>query len=336
VDDGSALLAALHAGPGDDLAWLALADALEEQGRLDQAELGRLLVRVRQEDDLSRRQRLEQRVRQLLALGVRAARPVVVNSLGMTFSLIPPGKFQMGSPPAEPGRFGDETPLHPVAITRAFYLAVHPVTQARYRAVMGRNPSAFAAGGEEGELVGTRDTSAFPVESVSWQDATAFCEALGRRPEEARARRRYRLPTEAEWEYACRGGILTPAPYYFGAHLLPEQACHDFRESDDDDTPVPTRLDYQPCPAPVGSYPPNAYGLFDMHGNVWEFCQDWFLVDYYAMSPPADPAGPEQGDTHVLRGGSWYSRPSVCRSACRNPIANHNTAGFRVLLVHPG
>jgi uncharacterized protein (TIGR02996 family) len=332
MDDGNLLLAALHARPADDLAWLAFADWLEESGRPDAAELSRLVTLVRQERNAGRRLRHERQVRELLASGVRPVVPTVTNSIGMTCALIPPGTSLMGSPPDEEGRFPDETPLHPVTLTRGYFLGIHPVTQAQYRAVMGSNPSYFVEGGEESALVADQDVDSFPVESVTWQDAVDFCTRLAGRPAERRARRSYRLPTEAEWERACRGGISTPTPWYFGHELSPRQARHNFEdELSRKGEPLP--FPYRPCPAPVCSYPPNAYGLYDMHGNVWEFCNDWFDADYYNRDEPIDPTGPAEGESHVLRGGSWYSQPTVCRTACRNPVANHNTGGFRVVLT---
>ncbi len=333
VNDGSILLAALHARPGDELAWLAHADWLEENDQVGPAELTRLLARIRQLHGGPEQRCLEQRVRDLLAGGVRPAQPTVVNSLGMAFALVPAGTFLMGSPEDEEGRFSDESPLHPVTLPRPFYLGVYPVTQAQYRAVLGTNPSAFAEGGEESAAVAGRDTSSFPVESVTWHDAVEFARALSALPEERSARRAYRLPTEAEWEYACRGGIRTPTPYHFGDDILPEQARHAFHESPRAHV-RPAAVLYEPCPTPVGSYPPNAYGLYDMHGNVWEWCHDWFRADYYHDSPAVAPTGPSHGDSHVLRGGSWFSRPAVCRSACRNPVANPDTSGFRLVLEH--
>jgi uncharacterized protein (TIGR02996 family) len=330
MDDGNLLLSALHARPADGLAWLAFADWLEESGRPGPAELTRLLTLIRQSRD-GARQRHEQQFRDLLASGVRPVVPTIVNSVGMTFALIPPGNFLMGSPKDEDGRFPDETPLHPVTLTSAYYLGVHPVTQAQYRQVMGHNPSYFVRVGEAAdsadELGSTDD---FPVESVSWEDAVAFCKRLGGKVAERRAKRSYRLPSEAEWEYACRGGIYTPTPYHFGNQLSPELARYNFEESpafQNDPSVV-----YQPYPCAVGTFPPNAYGLFGMHGNVWEFCQDWFDADHYDQRESVDPTGPPEGDSRVLRGGSWYSRAAVCRSACRNPLANENTAGFRVVL----
>jgi uncharacterized protein (TIGR02996 family) len=331
VNDGGVLLAALHARPDDELAWLAYADCLEENDQAGAAEVPRLLVAIRRQRGRHALARLEQRLRDLLVAGVRPPAPTVVNSLGMVFALVPAGSFLMGSPDDELGRFGDESPLHPVTLTRAFYLGAYPVTQAQFHAVLGLRPSAFAEGGEEAGLVADRDTSSFPVESVTWHDALELARALGELPAERDSGRRYRLPTEAEWEYACRGGVRTPTPYQFGDELLPEQGRHAFRESMQEHI-LSSSVPYEPCPAPVGSYPPNAYGLFDMHGNVWEWCHDWFNAGYYRDSPATDPTGPSHGDGHVLRGGSWFSRPAVCRTACRNPMANPDTTGFRLLL----
>src|SRR5262245_41111937 len=142
----------------------------------------------------------------LLAGGVRPCLPSVTNTLGMTFVLIPPGTFWMGSKPSDKERFLDETPAHEVELTRPYYLAVHQVAQSQYRKVLRTNPSAFRADGIFADRVDGLDTSDFPVEQVSWFDAVEFCRRLSRRAAEKRAGRAYRLPTEAEWEYAARAG----------------------------------------------------------------------------------------------------------------------------------
>jgi formylglycine-generating enzyme required for sulfatase activity len=192
---------------------------------------------------------------------------------------------------------------------------------------MGTNPSFFRAGGEEETRVRDLDTSAFPVENVSSHDAVRFCERLSALPQEKAAGRVYRLPTEAEWEYACRAGTTTP--FHFGNALtsdlanivgnLPERAA--------------TRGDYLARTCAVGSYPGNAFGLYDMHGNVWEWCADWFDENYYPHSPETDPAGPPGGTRRSLRGGGWYYPAHICRSAFRyryEPGARHKDFGFRV------
>src|SRR5262245_49693305 len=196
MDTEQTLLLALHADPSDAACWLALADWLEEDGQPRRAELLRL--RLGLQDAAPQRFEREQRLRQLLAEGVRPVVPKLTNSVGMELALIPAGTFWMGSPQGEPGRHSDEDPRHQVTLTRAFYLGVHPVTQGQHQAVTGRNPSHFRTGGEGAPLVRGMDTSSFPVERISWSDSVAFCRLLSELPAERAAGRVYRLPSEAE------------------------------------------------------------------------------------------------------------------------------------------
>jgi formylglycine-generating enzyme required for sulfatase activity len=231
----------------------------------------------------------------------------MTNGIGMKFRLIPPGRFLMGSPEDEERRSSDEH-QHEVTLTRAFYMGVYPVTQGEWARVMGSNPSEFKS-------VSGQDTSRFPVESVSWDDAQEFLGKLS--ASHGMSGVRYRLPTEAEWEYACRGGTTTP--YSFGSTL---------RESDAN---YARKIGH---PSVVGSYVANGFGLHDMHGNVWEWCQDWYDEDYYSSSPSEDPAGPSSGSSRVLRGGSWRLSAYDCRSARRYdgvPAVSYYDRGFRVL-----
>lgn len=333
MDALETMLSVLSRDPADDMARLALADCLEEAGYSLRAELVRYLAWIRLEPDSRLRRSWEEQARQLLIQGVNPCTTSVRNSIGMTFVLIPPGTFWMGSPNDEDGRFNDEGPVRPVRLTQAFYLSAYPVTQEQYCRVIGSNPSCFTPGGDAEDLVRGLDTTTFPVDSVSWDEANAFCLALGERSTEREAQRHYRLPTEAEWEYACRGGILSSTPYHVGEVLRPEHARYDFR-SDADVLSQPSRssVQYVPRPAPVGSYRPNGWGLYDMHGNVWEWCADRFSESYYRRGTTIDPTGPKRGSYRVLRGGSWFSRASVCRSACRNPVATPSTTGFRIVL----
>lgn len=243
----------------------------------------------------------------------------VTNSAGMTFALVPPGRFSMGSPDAEAGRREHEGPQHPVAVHKPFYLSVFPVTQLQYERVMGRNPAAFTRGHGGGPD--------HPVEMVSWHDAARFCEHLGQLPDEEGHARTYRLPTEAEWEYACRGG--TSAAYHSGDKLTPKDAHFA--------TPGAFgKSGGSGHTAPVGKAEPNAFGLFDMHGNVQEWVSDWYDEYYYHDSPPDDPTGPEHGTLKVVRGGCWTAFAADCRSAARRghpPDSPTNTIGFRVVLV---
>ncbi len=237
------------------------------------------------------------------------------NSLGMKFAWIPPGAFLMGSPPGEWQRHNNET-QHKVTLTKGFWMGVHPVTQAQWQAVMGDNPSHFC--GDD-----------LPVEGVRWEVAVAFCEALGKRDGHP-----YRLPTEAEWEYACRAGTATP--FHFGATITTNLANYNGRYSYGD-TIVPDYrddIDEDDCEdgtTPVGIFPPNAWGLYDMHGNVHEWCADW--PGPYPSSDVVDPQGANSRECHVVRGGCWELGPRDCRSADRGwfPIGE-GVVGCRVCL----
>jgi formylglycine-generating enzyme required for sulfatase activity len=214
-----------------------------------------------------------------------------------------------------------------VQISKTFYLGKYEVTQEQYRQVMGKNPSYFAPTGKGWVLVGDQDTRNFPVDSVSWKDAVAFCRALSERPEEQAAGRKYDLPTEAEWEYACRAG--TTSPFHFGAQLNGVQAnCDGTNPYGADKGPYLERT------CAVGSYPPNGWGLYDMHGNVWEWCKDWYQKDYYKSGENKDPQGPATGQYRNRRGGSWKSTAGFCRAAVQlwydPPV--HAVEGFRVAL----
>ncbi|MBL7040057.1 MAG: DUF1080 domain-containing protein [Pirellulaceae bacterium] len=228
------------------------------------------------------------------------------NSIGMRFVLIPPGEFLMGSPDDEENRYDDEY-QHRVRVTKPFYLGVYEVTQDEYQTVMGTNPSNFSSG-----------SSCYPVECVSWEEAVEFCRRLSSLPGEATATRAYRLPTEAEWEYACRAGTTTT--YHLGDDL------------DHEDANVDQGLSLGRTTT-AGSYQSNAFGLYDMHGNVWEWCQDWHLYYYYRESPIKDPQGPSQGSLRVRRGGSWDVSPALSRSAVRfgrSPSDREPSQGFRI------
>jgi formylglycine-generating enzyme required for sulfatase activity len=246
----------------------------------------------------------------------------VTNSVGMQLALVPAGVFTMGSPPTERGRRQDET-QHEVEITRPYFIGVHEVTQRQYYDVMGENPL-YA----DKKL--DPKTADFPAVCVSWDDAMAFCKKLSERPAEREAGRSYRLPTEAEWEYACRGGPGAKVqPYHFGETISARQANFNGRFGGADDGPNLGRI------TKVGSYPPNALGLFDMHGNVWEWCLDLYEEDYYRDSPRKDPQGPDHGGMYVLRGGSCYNPGTATRSAnrYRNWSSAYGDAGFRVVFV---
>jgi formylglycine-generating enzyme required for sulfatase activity len=258
----------------------------------------------------------------------------LTNSLGMKFVLIPAGTFRMGSPNHEQGRSPDEGPVHDVTITRPFYLGVYPVTQEQFQRLMGTNPSHFCRAGRGRDAVKGEDTNLFPAEKVTWGSAVAFCRKLSELPEESGRGRTYRLPTEVEWEYACRAG-KDGEPFHFGAALSAAQANFDGSQPYGRGASVGASLKH---PTAVGSYPPNDFGLFDMHGNVWEWCADWYAEDYYGQSSADDPTGPESGQQRVLRGGCWSSSAANCRSAYRGRSEPGNHVyrfGMRVLLEVP-
>jgi formylglycine-generating enzyme required for sulfatase activity len=272
-------------------------------------------------------------------------------SIGLELVLIKPGQFQMGSPFAEMGHQDDE-PVHKAQLTQGFLIGKYEVTQDEYLRVMGSNPSAFAAQGSQKERVKRWKTGRFPVELVSWYDTLDFCNRLseldGYEPyyelsgiirvagiiQQADVKIRgghgYRLPTEAEWEYACRAG--TSRPFFFGDE-------NTGREANVKPAIVPGGYGGTPKFADLsrtteaGCYPPNPWGLFDMHGNVGEWCWDWYERDYYANSPAADPPGPQTGTHRVIRGGSWMVLEGNCRSASRywqQPHVIKDFVGFRV------
>jgi formylglycine-generating enzyme required for sulfatase activity len=228
--------------------------------------------------------------------------PSFRNRIGMEFVLIPAGEFQMGSNDGA----DDEKPVHRVRITRPFYLGKYPVTQTQWETVMGNNPSRFA--GEP-----TR-----PVEKVSWDGTQEFLRRLG----EKEKKYRYRLPTEAEWEYAARAG--STAKYCFGddAEQLGQYAWYD--------------KNARGTPHPVGKLKPNAWGVYDVHGNVWEWVNDWFDEAYYQKSPTDDPQGPADGQHRVLRGGSYLDDAWIARCAFRDgcdPYFVDDDYGFRVVVL---
>jgi formylglycine-generating enzyme required for sulfatase activity len=253
--------------------------------------------------------------------------PTLVNSIGMKFVLIPAGTFLMGSRHAD--EFTQEDPQHEVELTRPFFLGECPVTQETYECVIGKNPSYFSTTGDGQIWVWDLDTKSFPVETVSWTDAMAFCTALSKKPEEKAAGRNYRLPTEAEWERACRGGATFWSLFHFGDSLSSIQA--NFHGTLPFGTVVNGPNLRRPCP--VCSYSPNAFGLFDMHGNVYEWCLDWYESHSFRSSKIRDPQGPETGQTRINRGGSWEESAFYCNSAnrnCAHPDSRDSSVGFRV------
>jgi formylglycine-generating enzyme required for sulfatase activity len=226
----------------------------------------------------------------------------ITNSIGMKLKLIPAGEFLMGSPDSDEASYVNEKPQHLVRITKPFYLCVTEVTQDQYETVMGKNPSHFKG-------------AANPVETVTWNQAVEFCKKLS-----AKEGKTYRLPTEAEWEYACRAGTTTSYSFGDDAASFGEYAW--FIGNAERKT------------HPVGEKKPNAWGLFDMHGNVFEWCQDWF--GEYTADVSTDPVGPSEATTRVSRGGCWYFSARHGRSAFRSrstPDGLSFILGFRVAAV---
>ncbi|MBN1809745.1 MAG: formylglycine-generating enzyme family protein [Planctomycetes bacterium] len=208
------------------------------------------------------------------------------------------GKYMMGS-----NDYDDEKPVHEVEITKGFYMGKYEVTQGQYERVMGNNPGRFKGIDN-------------PVEPVTWDEAMEFC-----RKASGITGKNVRLPTEAEWEYACRAG--STEEYCFGHDENMLGDCAWYSSNSGHQT------------HPVGQKFPNAWGLYDMHGNLLEWCSDWYGENYYSQSPRQDPKGPGTGEGRVRRGGSWCDNTFVCRSACRNstpPDFRFCNLGFRVVV----
>jgi formylglycine-generating enzyme required for sulfatase activity len=217
---------------------------------------------------------------------------------------------------------------HTVEITKPFYMGIYTVTQAQYRQVMGANPSSFSAQGDASKAVAGMNTDDFPVETVSWDDAMAFCAKVSERPA-VKGKGRVDLPTEAQWEYACRAGTTTV--FHYGNSLSSAQANFDGRSRDGG----AAKGVFLERTKKVGSYLPNAWGLFDMHGNVYQWCKDWYNKDYYHNCPRTDPCNETKADKRVLRGGSWSFSAGYCRSASRlwgAPGLRGRLVGFRFVL----
>ena len=241
------------------------------------------------------------------------------NGVNLEMVLIPAGTFLMGSPENEEGRSDDESPQHRVTVA-PFYMGKYSVTQAQWEAVMGNNPSNFKGANR-------------PVEQVSWEDAQEFCQRLNKnfRSLGDFGSLPFRLPSEAEWEYACRAG--TTMPFYFGETITTELANYDGNYT----YASGTKGTYREQTTDVGSFPPNAFGLYDMHGNVWEWCADpWH--DNYDGAPTDGSVWEKAGNAsyRLLRGGSWDYRPGYVRSAYRDdssPAFHYDFIGLRLVVV---
>ena len=308
--------------------WTGDVATLACTARQSGAVVGRLtkVVGLYLSGDNAARQRVEKQLETARPAGPSEPKELITNSIGMKLKLIPAGSFLMGATPDDTEAEKDEKPQHKVTITRPFYLGVYEVTQYEYKQVMNDNPSNF------------KDSELLPVEQVSWLDAVKFCNTLSEREQRQRYYKiedktvtvlggnGYRLPTEAEWEYACRApqnpGRATK--YAFG----------------DDETDLINYAWFDKNSGmkthPVGQKKPNHWGLYDMQGNVWEWCQDFYTDAYYSLSPETDPPGPAPAPNRVFRGGSWPDEPWYCRPAIRGrstPEDRRYFLGFRVAAV---
>ncbi|MBT4724268.1 MAG: formylglycine-generating enzyme family protein [Planctomycetaceae bacterium] len=234
----------------------------------------------------------------------------ITNTIGMKLNKIPAGTFLMGSPETEEGRYGNEH-QHEVTITKAFYMQTTEVTQGQWKSVMGTEPWK----GEDYIKEGANYAAVY----VSWNDAVAYCKKLSEKEGKT-----YRLPTEAEWEYACRAGTETRWSFGNSEKVLGDYAWY-FKNAWD----IDEKYAHQ-----VGLKRPNAFGLYDMHGNVLEWCHDYYEEDYYQQSPTNDPLGPAQGSFRICRGGSWGNFSRNSRSAGRVRFGADypsNIFGFRLV-----
>ena len=232
------------------------------------------------------------------------------NNITLDMVQIPGGSFMMGSPASEKGWSESESPQHQVNVP-GFSMGKFVVTQEQYQQIMGKNPSYF-----------TQKGAKRPVEQVSWNNAVYFCQKLSQK-----TGREYRLPSEAEWEYACRAGTTTP--FHFGETITTELANY----NGTDTYASEPKSKYFPQITDVGSFPPNAFGLYDMHGNVWEWCQDDWHDNYIDAPKDGSVWTIQSSNTKMLRGGSWLNGPELCRSAYRvsYDVGFVLNVGFRVV-----
>ena len=326
---------------------------------------------------LLRQPRQVQGFREVLQAGIRLSDGTELDSgarlsddLALTMLWIPPGRFWMGSPETELGHQEGEAPQHLMQL-QGFFMGQTPITHAQWRAVaawkeqpgetwnrdLKTNPSWFdgemqkirktsdSAAEDSAVLDGTPSTDLHPVERVEWHEAMEFCKRLSQR-----TGRYYTLPSEAQWEYACRAGTTTP--FHFGATITPDLANYDGTSTYADGP----KGEYRQQPTPVGMFPANAWGLHDMHGNVWEWCLDHWHQNYAGApadgnawlntTEPTTKASAKQAIDSVSeeglrlrRGGSWINSPRVCRSASRGhdlPALAHHCVGFRVVCLPQG
>ena len=240
------------------------------------------------------------------AAGLKDTAITLPSGVVISFTHIPAGIFRMGSPQTEPGRDADEGPQHEVVISRPFYLGTYEVTQEEWMAVMDSNLATF-------QLL--PDAPSRAMESISWNDCQAFISRLNKL-----GKGYFRLPTEAEWEYACRAGSATV--YHWGDTMMANGTSDYTWANSKSGT----------APQPVGRKLPNAMGLYDMSGNVWEWCSDWYGP--YPGQVQRDPRGPESGNAKVFRGGSWYDFYLTHRSANRHrhePQGRYAAVGLRLV-----
>ncbi|MFO0879883.1 MAG: formylglycine-generating enzyme family protein [Gemmataceae bacterium] len=308
MDSFSTLQAAIHQDPYDETAWLALADSLGEAGKDDSAEMVRLHWQLRQVE-VPLQVELEQRLLELWERGTVCPVPTLQGPLGMLFVLVPPGAFWMGAIADEPWMDRDELPQRRISLPHAFYISTTPVTQKQWETLQGHNPSQHPGPGR-------------PVERVAYWEAREFCTTLGRQ-----LGRRCRLPSEFEWEYACRAGTSSMYASGNGVDALRKIGWCSY-DGEWDATGGTQQ---------VGRLRANAWGLYDMHGNVWEWCAN---VGEILGHPPFQLMPPEDSRPadRAVRGGSYRGGPWFCRSAersSRDASAREVNVGFRVLLEAP-
>jgi uncharacterized protein (TIGR02996 family) len=305
MSDRDALLTAIVADPREDTRWLVLADWLEEFDDPRRAELLRLhrklIATCCEPEKHPERAGWQSRMTELLVAGVLPCVPQrtleLPGGVPMTFAFIPPGAFLMGEREDEKPKRKKKA-IQPTVIKKGFFLGTHLVTQAQWATVMETNPSSFKGG-------------QLPVDSVSWTEGRRFCRRVSEH-----TGCKVKLPIEAEWEYACRAGTTTL--YYCGDELGATLANYDARKG----RKGTRKNKYPGRTTDVGSYPPNPWGLYDMHGNLWEWCED-----------KIDPEDDES--TRIMRGGCWDALPHVCTSASRadsSPGSGGRYDGLRVCL----